>query len=150
MDRAPVQRPARLERDAERGPLRRLRGARRLRSAPARLPRLARRLVCRASMETDTSGIRVPPPVYYVAGFLLGVALELAFPTSWPPAGIRIAVTVLAALAWFALDGLAMVSFSRAGTSMVPMNPTTALVTSGPYRFTRNPMYVGMGFLYVA
>src|SRR5687767_3659029 len=99
-------------------------------------------------METDTSGIRVPPPVYYVVAFLLGVGLELAFPTSWPPPAIRISVTVVAALAWLALDGAAMVSFIRAGTSIPPMNPSTALVTSGPYRFTRNPMYLGMAFLY--
>ena len=103
-----------------------------------------------ATSKTDTSGIRVPPPVYYVAPFLVGVVLELVFPTSWPPFGIRLAAAVLAGGAWLALDGAAMVFFRRAGTSMVPMNPTTALVTSGPYRFTRNPMYLGMSFLYIA
>jgi protein-S-isoprenylcysteine O-methyltransferase Ste14 len=102
-----------------------------------------------APPKADTSGIRVPPPLYYVAGFLAGVALELASPTSWPPAAVRIAVTVLAVGAWLALDGAATLNFRRAGTSMVPMNPTTALVTSGPYRLTRNPMYLGMAFLYV-
>jgi protein-S-isoprenylcysteine O-methyltransferase Ste14 len=99
--------------------------------------------------KTDTSGIRVPPPVYYVVAFVAGVVLELALPTSWPSLGVRIAVAILAVGAWLALDGAAMLSFRRAGTSMVPMNPTTALVTSGPYRFTRNPMYLGMVFLYV-
>jgi protein-S-isoprenylcysteine O-methyltransferase Ste14 len=103
-----------------------------------------------AAPKTDTSGIRVPPPLYFVAGFLVGVALELMFPTSWPPFGIRLAATLLAGVAWLVLDGAAMVLFRRAETSMVPMNPTTALVTSGPYRFTRNPMYLGMAFLYVA
>jgi protein-S-isoprenylcysteine O-methyltransferase Ste14 len=99
---------------------------------------------------SDTAGIRVPPPVYYFAAFLVGLALELAFPTSWPPFGVRLAAALIAGAAWLALDGAAMVLFLRAGTSMVPMNPTTALVTSGPYRITRNPMYVGVAFLYVA
>ena len=103
-----------------------------------------------ATPKPDTSGIRVPPPVYYVVGFLAGVALELAVPTNWPSAAVRIVVAVLAAGAWLALDGAAMLNFRRAGTSMVPMNPTTALVTSGPYGLTRNPMYLGMAFLYVA
>jgi protein-S-isoprenylcysteine O-methyltransferase Ste14 len=103
-----------------------------------------------AALKSDTSGIRIPPPAFYVAAFLVGVALELVFPTSWPPFGVRIAVALLAGGAWLALDGAAMVSFRRAGTSMVPINPTTALVTSGPYRVTRNPMYLGMAFLYIA
>jgi protein-S-isoprenylcysteine O-methyltransferase Ste14 len=103
-----------------------------------------------AAAKPDTAGIRVAPPVYYVAAFLVGVVLELIFPTSWPPFGIRLAAALLGGGAWLALDGTATVLFRRAGTSMVPMNPTTALVTSGPYRVTRNPMYVGMVFLYIA
>jgi protein-S-isoprenylcysteine O-methyltransferase Ste14 len=103
-----------------------------------------------AAVTSDTSGIRVPPPAYYVAAFLVGVALELIFPTSWPSTGVRVAAALIAGGAWLALDGAATVFFRRAGTSMIPMNPTTALVTSGPYRVTRNPMYVGMAFLYVA
>jgi protein-S-isoprenylcysteine O-methyltransferase Ste14 len=103
-----------------------------------------------ATAKSDTSGIRVPPPVYYIAAFLVGVALELVFPTSWPAFGVRLVVALIAGGAWIALDGAAMIFFRRAGTSMVPMNPTTTLVTSGPYRVTRNPMYVGMAFLYIA
>jgi protein-S-isoprenylcysteine O-methyltransferase Ste14 len=103
-----------------------------------------------ATLKSDTAGIRVPPPAYYLAAFLIGVALELIFPTSWPSTGARIAASLIAGGAWLALDGTATVFFRRAGTSMIPMNPTTALVTAGPYRVTRNPMYVGMAFIYVA
>src|SRR3989449_10916364 len=39
--------------------------------------------------------------------------------------------------------------FRRAGTTPNPTKPTSALVIWGPYRFTRNPMYVGMATLYV-
>jgi protein-S-isoprenylcysteine O-methyltransferase Ste14 len=99
--------------------------------------------------ESDTSGVRVPPPLFYIAGFLIGVALEVAFPIDGPPVGVRIAGAVIGVALWLALDGAAMLFFRRAGTSMIPFNPTTALVTTGPYRFTRNPMYLGMAFLYV-
>ena len=99
--------------------------------------------------EQGTTGIRVPPPLYYIAAFLVGVGLELLFPIGGPPVAVRVAVTALAGAAWLALDGAAILSFHRARTSMVPMKPSTALVTSGPYRVTRNPMYVGMALLYV-
>jgi protein-S-isoprenylcysteine O-methyltransferase Ste14 len=39
--------------------------------------------------------------------------------------------------------------FLRAGTSPNPYRPSTALVTTGPYRFTRNPMYLGFTLLYL-
>src|SRR3989442_1330089 len=45
--------------------------------------------------------------------------------------------------------GSAVVTFRHAGTTPNPFKPTTAFVTHGPYRFTRNPMYVGWVFVYV-
>jgi protein-S-isoprenylcysteine O-methyltransferase Ste14 len=110
----------------------------------------ARTSQVRTPDEPRTSGVKVPPPLYYIAGIAVGVALELAFPIDRPPAAITVAGAAIGGALWLVLDGAAMVFFRRAGTSMVPMNPSSALVTSGPYRFTRNPMYVGMAFLYVA
>jgi protein-S-isoprenylcysteine O-methyltransferase Ste14 len=92
----------------------------------------------------------VPPPLLYLAGFLAGVGLEEALPIGRPPLAITLAGSVLGVGAWLALDGAAMLSFRRARTSMIPMRPSSALVISGPYRFTRNPMYLGMAFLYIA
>jgi protein-S-isoprenylcysteine O-methyltransferase Ste14 len=94
--------------------------------------------------------VKVPPPLFYIAGFLGGVALELAFPIDGPPLALALAVAFVGVVIWLVLDGAAMLHFQRARTSMVPMKPTTALVTSGPYRFTRNPMYLGMVVLYAA
>ena len=101
-----------------------------------------------ATAETDTAGIRFPPPLLYIAGFLVGVVLEAAFPIDGPPAWARVTGGVLGGGAWLLLDGAATIWFRRAGTSMIPFNPTTALVTTGPYRVTRNPMYLGMACLY--
>jgi protein-S-isoprenylcysteine O-methyltransferase Ste14 len=102
-----------------------------------------------AANETESAGIRVPPPLFYVVGFLIGVGLELAFPIDRPSVGVTLAGSVIGIGAWLLLDGAAMLFFRRAGTSMIPIKPSTALVTTGPYRFTRNPMYVGMAFLYM-
>jgi len=98
--------------------------------------------------EDQTSGVRIPPPLIYVAGFLLGVALELAVPIDALPLALALAAGLIGFAIWLALDGAAMMHFSRARTSIVPMKPSTALVTTGPYRITRNPMYVGMAALY--
>jgi len=78
----------------------------------------------------DTFLGRIPPPLYYIAGFLIGVGLEAAAPIGRPPLAITIAGTAIGIAAWLALDGVAMIWFGRARTSMVPTRPTSALVTS--------------------
>jgi protein-S-isoprenylcysteine O-methyltransferase Ste14 len=46
------------------------------------------------------------------------------------------------------LGGLAVKTLRQAGTSPNPQRPTTALVTTGPYRYTRNPIYLAMAMIY--
>ena len=96
-----------------------------------------------------TSGVKFPPPLVYLggllAGWLLGGVQPLrAFDDAWADPACLVAMIAGATLVASAL-GL----FRRAGTDPLPMRPTTALVLSGPYRFTRNPMYLGMALIYL-
>jgi protein-S-isoprenylcysteine O-methyltransferase Ste14 len=50
---------------------------------------------------------------------------------------------------WLALTAWSFRRFWASGTSIVPVRPSTALVIEGPYRLTRNPMYLGLLSLYL-
>ena len=105
-----------------------------------------------APMAKDSPGVIVPPPLIFAA--FLGVGLGLDFLVFRAPTGLpAVARYVLAAaLAVAALQlGLgALFRFRRSGTNPEPWRATTAIVTDGAYRFTRNPMYLGMALLYAA
>jgi protein-S-isoprenylcysteine O-methyltransferase Ste14 len=97
-----------------------------------------------------TAGVPFPPPTVYVLGLLLAIPLELLFPTGGLPVLVTVIGTLIGVAISLYMDGGAMSHFSRADTPAIPFKPTEALVTTGPYRFTRNPMYVGMAALYIA
>lgn len=84
------------------------------------------------------------PPVYLLAALLLMALLHQVLPLArilfapYRYAGIVIMALALALILWAAL------LFHRARTGIVPFSPATSLVLGGPYRFTRNPMYLGM------
>lgn len=97
----------------------------------------------------DTADIRVPPPLFYLGGFLVGLALELAFPVDGPATWIRVAGAGIGLAGFIAFGSRAVLAFRRAQTPVIPFKPTTALVATGwPFAYTRNPMYVAMAFLY--
>src|SRR5262245_37220378 len=83
----------------------------------------------------------VRPAFWYVAAIVVGSALHLAWPRHSLPDGMAPvgAVPVAAAAAVF----VASVRQSRAAGTPVPGDsPSTAVVDSGPYRFSRNPICV--------
>lgn len=99
-----------------------------------------------------TLELKIPPPAVAVliAGAMWGISLHT--PAFAMPAPIRVAVAAIIALAGFGTVLAGVFSFRRANTTIHPMNPelTTALVRSGIYAVSRNPMYVGLCLILVA
>jgi protein-S-isoprenylcysteine O-methyltransferase Ste14 len=94
--------------------------------------------------------VRLPPPAVYVAFVLLGVALRYAMELSVPgPRYVGIAAGVAIVLAGFWLIADAVKLFQRTGQHPAPWQPSPELVLSGAYRFTRNPMYLGMSCIQI-
>jgi len=99
-------------------------------------------------------GVRFPPPFLFAGAFLGGLALEkwvyrlpiAGTGAALAPLGVLGAVTAAAGLA---LTAWSMLTFAKARTAIVPVFPASRLVVSGPYRFSRNPMYVGLTALHV-
>lgn len=91
--------------------------------------------------------IRFPPPAIFVALFLVGLILERFWRI--PIVGdVRAPLLSIFGLALVGLGGFlvawGMLTFRRHKTSILPFHPAAALAQNGPYRFTRNPMYVGL------
>jgi len=98
----------------------------------------------------DNSGVRVFPPAIYAAGVAIGLALDWLLPARLVPARHLATMRIVGAAligAWLVLAIWALATFRRAGTTPNPTQPTTALAFGGPYRFTRNPMYVSMALM---
>jgi len=92
-----------------------------------------------------TAQVIIRPPIAWALAVFAGFALDwlepLPFlpddmPAGWP--GAIVFVLGLALAVW------AMDTMTKAGSNVPTDRPTTAIVESGPYRFTRNPIYVGM------
>ncbi len=97
-------------------------------------------------------GVRFPPPLVFLAGFGAAWLLDrrLSFEIDGAgasPAQIAIGGVLIAGGA--ALAAWALQWFVRARTSIRPDRAARTFVTDGPYRFTRNPMYVGMTLAYL-
>jgi protein-S-isoprenylcysteine O-methyltransferase Ste14 len=102
--------------------------------------------------ETDTAGVIAPPPVIYAATLALSIILHRLFPLRLMPgnarsirrpAGIALIVAGLIPAAWAAR------TMHRHGNSPDPNHPVASLVVDGPFRFSRNPIYLSLTACYL-
>jgi len=88
-------------------------------------------------------------PVLYAGTLLLGLGIHLLWPMHLASGlAIRVVGTVLVVMSGV-LSRWASRTMRRAGTKVLPSQPTLSIVTSGPFRFSRNPLYVAGSFLYL-
>ncbi len=96
-----------------------------------------------------TAQVIIRPPLAWALAVIAGLALDWLVPLPFLPAdldagwpsgllGALVFALALALAAW------AIVTITRAGSNVPTNRPTTTIVESGPYRFTRNPIYLGM------
>lgn len=98
--------------------------------------------------------MHVPVPWIFVLIYLAGASVEYAW--TWSPhlmhalahPGVRIFGGGLLAMGT-GIAAWGLITFGRARTTTVPGRTSSALVTWGPYRFSRNPMYIGLSLAYL-
>ena len=102
--------------------------------------------------EKDHAGVPLPPPVIFVGIFALALIVDWAadgpsFALPFLPRLIAAAILLFIGLASMIIAGA---QFNAQKTNIPPWKPATVLVTTGIYRYSRNPMYLGMAVIYAA
>ena len=99
----------------------------------------------------DIAGVIAPPPLIYLGSLIAGFAIQARLPLPLLlPKGLRRFLGSLLLGGAIMLIAGAMRKFQQAETSYHPDEPTTTLIREGPYRLTRNPLYLSLTMLYTA
>lgn len=96
-----------------------------------------------ASSERDVPNLGlVRPPLVYLISLVSGVAIQLGVPLPFLPGTLAVLLGVPLVVLAMALFFYSVVKFRAAGTPVPARKPTVVIVRTGPYRFSRNPIYL--------
>jgi protein-S-isoprenylcysteine O-methyltransferase Ste14 len=98
--------------------------------------------------QPDSAAVIAPPPLIYLGGVALGFVLEAALPSASLPAALQWGVGGALIVAGVGFARAFFRALVGAGTTVSPFSASSALVTTGPYRFSRNPGYLGMALVF--
>ena len=96
----------------------------------------------------QSAGVVAPPPLIFVSGLAAGFAAQAKLPSVTVRSRARVPLGAGLIVTGLAFSGTFLASFSRAKTPVEPWKATKAIVTTGPYKVTRNPAYLGMALAY--
>ncbi len=99
----------------------------------------------------DNAGVVAPPPLIYAVGLAIGFLLHRLLPVKAFPRSSRAFTLTLGSIFVGLGPTITIVGFRQmqnANTNINPTQPATTIVTEGPFRFTRNPLYLGFTLFY--
>jgi protein-S-isoprenylcysteine O-methyltransferase Ste14 len=100
--------------------------------------------------DADSPGVIIFPPLLFLSTLILGLLLHFLIPLPWVlPALASRVIGVLFLLGSLVLARSAEGEMKRVGTNIRPNEPTTFIVTGGPFRYSRNPLYIASLGLYI-
>lgn len=102
--------------------------------------------------DTENTGVIMPPPIIYLLALVLALILEWMWPWSLPWAGgdpVRFWLGGILLLAGLLINGWGVYTLSRSETAIHPNRPASRIVTSGPFRLSRNPLYMGLNVFFL-
>lgn len=98
---------------------------------------------------TGSPDVIAPPPRIYLGGLTIGIILHLIKPISLLPQNLSLPIGVVFILVGVILVVTSFQVLRNANTNIDVREPVMDIVTSGPYRFSRNPIYLAMTILFI-
>ena len=103
--------------------------------------------IAKVETKSDSPGVIAPPPLIYLGGLAMGVVLHWLKPLPFVPENLALPLGVAFILISIALVVTAVRAFIKAKTNIDVRKPTTSIMSTGPYHYTRNPIYLSMALL---